>query len=162
MPTYQEKPCPSGDTPVDRIRDIVANVIDVVTTQGSKAIDNLGLRSPTKYWSPDVDVIETEEQVVVSVDLPGIDPGRVEVQLVGNMLTIKGERSLPDSGPGKTVHRRERVSGPFTRSIPLPVAVNPELVSAESQQGVLTVRLTKEDRLKSRQIPITVHTPPAT
>lgn len=161
MPTDQEKCSATPDTPVDRIREIVASVIDAVATQGSKAIDNLGLRTPTKHWSPDIDVVESEEEVLVSVDLPGIDPGRVEILLAGNMLTVKGERPAPETCSGKTTHRRERSFGPFSRSIPLPVAVNHELVSAASQQGVLVVRLAKEDRLKARQIPIRVNEPPA-
>jgi HSP20 family protein len=157
MSTGPEKSSATIDTPVDRIREIVANMIDVVATQGTKAIDTLGLRTPSKYWCPDIDVIETDENVMVSVDLPGVDPDRVEILLAGNMLTIKGERTLPESGSGKGIHRRERAHGPFSRSIPLPVAVNPELVSAASQQGVLVVRLAKEDRLKARQIPIKVN-----
>ena len=60
MPTGQEKSNAPLDTPVDRIREIVASVIDAVATQGSKAIDNLGLRTPTKHWSPDIDVVESD------------------------------------------------------------------------------------------------------
>lgn len=160
MPAEHEKSSSIPDTPVDRIREIVASVIDAVATQGSKAIDNLGLRTPTKHWSPDIDVVESDEEVLVSADLPGIDPTRVEIQLAGNMLTIKGERPVPGDYSGKTVHRRERNFGPFSRSVPLPVAVNHELVSAAATQGVLVVRLAKEDRLKARQIPIKVSEPP--
>src|SRR5262245_56908701 len=98
------------ETRVDRIRDVVASLIDVVTTQGGKAIDNLGLRPGGKAWIPNVDIVETPEQVVVTVDLPGVEPDRVEILLVGNMLTIKGETSRV-TGAGETVHRRERTWG---------------------------------------------------
>lgn len=161
MPTFQDSTSASPDTPVDKLREIVANVIDVVATQGGKAIDTLGLRTPSKYWSPDVDVDETEEQVIVAVDLPGVDPNKVEILLAGNMLTIRGERPASEAASGKGAHRRERSWGPFSRSIPLPVAVNPELVAAESQQGVLVIRVAKEDRMKARHIPITVRDPQA-
>lgn len=147
---------PSADTPVEKLREAVAGLIDVVATQGSKAIDTLGLRNPGKNWIPNVDVVEAEEQVVVTIDLPGIDPDGIEIVLQGNMLTVKGRHPVIEKSPRETSHRRERPLGAFCRSIPLPVAVDPDHVNAESRHGVLTIRLAKADRLKSRQIPIEV------
>jgi HSP20 family protein len=146
----------SPETPVDKLRDVVAGLIDAVATQGGKAIDTLGLRTGARSSIPSVDVTETNEDVLVVVDLPGVDPKHVEILLTGNMLTVKGEQPAAETEPHPTVHRRERPIGPFCRSIPLPVAVNSEQVSAESRHGVLTIRVAKAERLKSRQIPIEV------
>ncbi|HTI51487.1 MAG TPA: Hsp20/alpha crystallin family protein, partial [Planctomycetaceae bacterium] len=131
-----------------------AGLIDVVATQGNKAIDTLGLRVPGKHWIPNVDVVESAEEVLVFADVPGVEPDAVEILLTGNMLTIKGNRAAGGLCSSVSSHRLERPHGPFCRSIPLPVGVDPDKVSAESRHGVLTVRLAKEEGQKARQIPI--------
>ncbi len=149
---------PNYEAPSEKLREVIAGWIDTVTTQGERAIDSLGLRGSGKPWLPQADVIEGQEQVVVLVDLPGVDPEKVEILLVGNMLTIKGEQASGSGATSHVVHRRERPAGTFSRSIPLPAPVNPEKVSADSKNGVLTVILAKEERAKPRPIPITVKT----
>ncbi len=144
------------ESPSDKLRDVVAGWIDMVASQGERAIDAVGLRFPGRPWIPAVDVLEMDEQVVVHVDLPGIEPEKVEILLTGNMLTVKGDSPAAALGKGETRHRHERPEGAFSRSIPLPVAVDPEKVSAESKNGVLTVTLAKEERAKPRHIQIGV------
>src|SRR5262245_60367189 len=147
---------PTGESPSDKLRDVVAGWIDLVASQGERAIDAVGLRFPGKPWLPSVDVVEMEEQVVVRVDLPGIDTAKVEILLTGNMLTVKGDAPAEPLPKGATRHRHERPTGPFSRSLPLPAAVNPEKVAAEAKNGVLTITLAKEERVKPRHIPIGV------
>jgi HSP20 family protein len=144
------------ETPTDRLRDVVAGWIDMVATQGERAFDAVGVRFPGRPWIPSADVLEREHEVIVRVDLPGIDPDKIEILLTGNMLTLKGD--CPDAPvlKGETRHRRERPWGHFSRSLPLPVAVNAEKVSAESKNGVLTVTLAKEESAQPRPIPIGV------
>jgi HSP20 family protein len=153
MPTSTES---TPDSPTDKLRDVVAGWIDLVASQGERAIDAVGLRFPGKPWVPSADVIEADEQVVVRVDLPGVDPDKIQILLTGNMLTVKGDAPPAPPLKGETRHRHERPSGPFSRSLPLPVAVDPEKVSAETKNGVLTVTLAKEERIKPRHIPIGV------
>jgi HSP20 family protein len=142
----------SQANPSDRIRDIVAGCIDAVSVQAERALDVIGLRTGSKHWIPDVDVYETPNQVRVLVNLPGVDPQKVDLTLTGNMLSVAGEIPAANAEKGETIHRHERPSGNFTRSIPLPVSVDPEKVSAESRHGVLTIVLAKEERIKPRQI----------
>lgn len=156
MPDSTTTPEPTYETPAEKLRDVIAGWIDTVASQGERAIDSLGLRGCGKPWFPQVDVVEGLEQVFVRVDLPGVDPEKVEILLVGNMLTVKGEQACCPVQPGQSTHRCERPAGAFSRSIALPVAVNPEKVSADSKNGVLTVTLAKEERAKARQIPIGV------
>lgn len=153
VPNSSESTC---ESPAEKLRDVVAGWIDMVASQGERAIDAFGMRPAGRPWVPHADVVECDEHVVAHVDLPGVDPQTVEVLLVGNMLTVKGEQPVPLTRPGQTVHRRERPSGTFSRSIALPVPVNPEKVSAESKNGVMTITLAKEERVKPRQIPIGV------
>jgi HSP20 family protein len=159
MPSTSEPLQPGYEAPTEKLREVIAGWIDTVTTQGERAIESLGLRGTGKPWIPSVDVFENPEQVVVLVDLPGVDPAQVDIVLVGNMLTIRGEQAPCFHQSGKSVQRHERPSGAFSRSIPLPAPVNPERVSADSKHGVLTVTLAKEERAKPRPIPITVNAP---
>jgi len=156
MPETSHPNDAAGESPAEKIRDVVAGWIDVVANQGERAIDAFGIRGLGKARVPQVDIIETDDQVVVIVDLPGVDPAKVDLVLVGNMLTVKGEQTADGARGGGTVHRRERPIGPFARSIPLPVPVDPEKVSAESKHGVLTITLARQETVQSRQIPIGV------
>ncbi len=142
------------ESPAEKLRDVIAGWIDTVASQGERAIDAVGLRSPGKPWIPSVDVLETEHQIIVCVDLPGVDSEKVEILLLGNMLTVKGDEPSPALKSGATLHRHERPSGVFSRSIPLPAAVDSEKVAAESKYGVLTVTLAKEEKAKPRHIQI--------
>ncbi|MSR59143.1 MAG: Hsp20/alpha crystallin family protein [Planctomycetaceae bacterium] len=159
MSTHADSTGKIPETPVDKLRDVVAGLIDVVTTQGGKAIDTLGLRPPGRQWIPDIDVVETGNELVVTVDLPGIDPQSVEILLAGNLLTVKGNTSAADVPAGAAIHRRERPVGEFDRTLSLPATVSPEQVSADSRHGVLTIRLAKVALAAARQIPIQI-TPP--
>ena len=156
MPASSTTPESTCETPAERLRDLVAGWIDTVASQGERAIDAFGRLTPGKSLIPSADIIETEERVIVHLNVPGIDPAKIDILLVGNMLTIKGELPHCRPQPGETHHRRERPTGPFARSIPLPVPVDPEKVSAESKHGVLTVTLGKEERVKPRHIQIGV------
>ena len=158
MPSTSSTPESRCESPAEKLRDVVAGWIDMVASQGERAIDAFGMRPPGKPWVPHADVLESAEQVVVHVDLPGVDPQTVEILLVGNMLTVKGDQPEPPARSGETVHRRERPTGTFSRSIALPIPVNPEKVAAESRNGVLTVTLAKEEKVKPRHIPIGVKT----
>lgn len=154
MSTSRDTTHGTTDSSSDKLRELVAGLIDVVATQGSRAIDTLGLRTDVRGVSPNVDVVETSDEVLVFADLPAVDPRQVEITLAGNMLTVKGQLAGIEATAGQTIHRHERPRGAFSRSIPLPVAVNPDRVSAESQNGVLTIRIAKAERAKARQIPI--------
>ena len=143
---------------VEKLRRELDHWLDVAWSQGEKALDAFGLKtSPT--WTPAVDLIETPDEVRVVVDVPGVDPHKVDITLAGNMLTLKGERMPILNREQQQVHLRQRHSGTFVRSIPMPAPVDAEKVSAETENGVLTVRLTKSERAKPRQIPIETRRP---
>lgn len=138
---------------VERLRRELDHWLEMAFAQGGKALDKMGLRGHGP-WVPLVDIVETLDEVHVYADLPGIDPASVEVTIAGNMLTLKGES--PERSVEKTdcVHVRERPHGPFSRSIPMPVPVDSEAVSAEAKEGVLHIRLGKAERARARQIQI--------
>ena len=141
---------------VDKLRREMERVMEAVVERGGRALDKFGLRTASGPWLPAVDLVETADEVLVLVNLPGVDPDSIDLQVVGNMLTINGETPKCDAGEDETAHLSERGCGPFSRSLPMPVSVNPESVSAEVNQGVLTIKLSKAEHLKPRKIPVNV------
>ena len=146
-----------GDGPLasslERMRQELDRWIDSARSQGTKAMDVFGLRGEHKVV-PNLDLIETDEDIRVVMDTPGVDPNLIQVSILGNMLTIKGHKPPTPTDADQTVHLNERSQGDFERSIPMPTPVNSEAVSAESKNGVLTVLLMKSEQAKSRQIPV--------
>lgn len=105
-------------------------------------------------WLPSVDVLETPETLRVKAELPGIDPKDIEISVVGDTLTIKGEKTTEKEDKGKTWHRRECTSGTFLRSVALPVEVDADHVEAVDEAGVLTITLPKREHAKAKHIPV--------
>ena len=97
---------------------------------------------------PPVDVSETAEEVVVRAELPGIGKEDLELEVLPEMLTLKGAVSQESEEKGETFHRRERSWSSFQRSLPLPAEVKTEGVKATLEHGVLEVHLPKTDRAK--------------
>lgn len=139
---------------IETIRSELDRWLEIGRTQGGRALDAIGLRPCDKKWSPLVDVVESPEAVVVCADVPGVDPEAIKVELIGNMLTLRGKRPAFDLGDGQTVHVGERASGEFCRSIPMPVPVDSDTVAADIRDGVLTIRLPKSESAKAKEIPI--------
>lgn len=109
-------------------------------------------------WRPSVDIAETESDFIVTVDLPGISREDLDVTVVNNRLTIKGERRKDSESKERNVHRVERTYGTFTRDFDLPTAVNAEKITASYKDGVLTVMVPKAEEAKPKQIEVKVST----
>jgi len=138
---------------VERLRHELDRWLEVACSQGGRALDAVGLlRRGSCVGEPPVDVIETPDNVLVVADLPGVDPNAVEITLAGNMLTLKGETPATATDEAQTIHVQQRASGPFSRSIPLPVPVNPDQVSAESKNGTLHIRMNKAESAQAHKI----------
>lgn len=139
---------------LERMRHELDRWIDSARSQGSRAMDVFGFRGEHRL-TPNLDLLETDDDIRVVMDTPGVDPNLIQVNIMGNMLTIKGHKPPTPAQADQTVHLNERTQGDFERSIPMPAPVNPDEISAESKNGVLTVLLMKSERAKSRQIPVT-------
>ena len=105
-------------------------------------------------WSPRLNVSENEMQYDVAVDLPGLKPEEVNVELKNGELLISGQRNEEHAESGKTWHRVERHSGQFRRMIRLGDDVSTDKVSAEYKDGVLRIHVPKSDEAKSRKIEV--------
>jgi HSP20 family protein len=101
-----------------------------------------------------LDINETPETLVVTAEIPGIEPKEVQITVKNNVLTLQGERREEKETKGKHWHRIERRTGSFSRTVQLPVEVEPEKVEATSKNGVLTITLPKSKTAQARQIPV--------
>ena len=97
---------------------------------------------------------ETRKDVVVRVELPGMDKDDCKITIEGNMLHLSGEKRFERETDDSTYHVMERAYGAFQRSIPLPRNVNIDKAEASFKNGVLTVRLPKEGSDKAKSIPV--------
>ncbi len=100
-------------------------------------------RSHFEAFSPNINVKESEKDISVTAELPGMDDKDIDVSLTRDSLTIKGEKKEDKEEKGKNYYRMERSFGSFSRSIPLPAEIDVDKVKAEFKKGVLTVRLPK-------------------
>ena len=103
---------------------------------------------------PALNVWENEDNLFVEAELPGFTMNDVELTVIGDELSIKGERKAGPAEEQATFHRRERGIGPFSRFITLPVDVDADRVEAVLRDGVLTITLPKAAEAKPRRIQV--------
>ncbi len=109
-------------------------------------------------WSPAVNILEKEDGIVITADLPGLKAEDVEVTIDNGVLTLKGERTLEEVAEGETYHRVERTYGKFERSFSVPNSVDTKKIEARFVNGEMTLNLPKRDESKPRSVKIKVAT----
>ncbi len=144
---------------VEKLRQELDRWLETAWTQSEKALDAIGIRGCEGQICPAVDVVESANDVVVYADLPGNSAESVQLELAGNMLTIRAERPVMSHSEDDVFHRRERRGGRFERSIPLPAPINADEIIAEVVDGCLKVRLPKSEKARARQIEIRSSSP---
>ena len=107
-----------------------------------------------REWVPAFDVSETENEVIVKGELPGMDVKDIDIALTDGLLTIKGERRLEKEDKKENYHRIERQFGSFSRSLNLGTKVRSDGIEATYKDGILTVTLPKVEESKPRKIEV--------
>ncbi|BDC48453.1 hypothetical protein F183_A07690 [Bryobacterales bacterium F-183] len=120
--------------------------------------ENQASNSASKPWSPAVDIRETANELIVKADLPGVSENDVDLRIEDGTLILKGERKFENQSNDEKggYHRIERSYGSFARYFSLPDTVDPEKVTAEYKNGVLTVTLGKKEIAKPKQIKVAI------
>jgi HSP20 family protein len=108
----------------------------------------------TTTWSPSVDIFETEGEIVVKAELPGLDRKDISLHLENNVLTLRGDRKFEKETKEENYHRIERSYGNFSRSFSIPATVDEEKIRADYKDGVLHIVLPKKEQAKPKQIKI--------
>ncbi len=130
-----------------------------IQTQMNRLFDNvLGQPSPSammeRAWAPPVDMYETKNEIVLAVELPGLNEKDIRLSITGDLLTIQGERRGSDETRDAGHYRQERWFGKFERALSLPIPVETGQVKATYRDGVLTVKLPKTEGVKPKEIKI--------
>jgi len=105
-------------------------------------------------FMPAVDVRETEKDVLVEAELPGIDPKEVNLEIENGALHLRGERRHEEKHKADGVRRVERYYGRFERYLPLPESIDNDNVEAEYKNGILRIRIGKRPDAAPRKIPV--------
>jgi HSP20 family protein len=136
-----------------------ANELELMTERMRRLLDQTfgGLGWPTRTterdgWSPLVDIEEEDDAYVIEADVPGVRPEDVDIELVGNELTISGR--IEERERKGVVRRRTRRTGRFEFRVTLPDQVDPDKVEAKLAEGVLTVRVPKTEKAQRRRVEI--------
>jgi HSP20 family protein len=103
---------------------------------------------------PSVDVFETEKEILVEADVPGVEAKDIHVFIDGNVLTLQGERKQKKEQKGENFHRVERSYGSFSRSINLPTGVAQEKAKASYKRGILRITLPKTQKESVKKIQV--------
>ena len=106
-------------------------------------------------WMPPVDIAEDRDKITLTAELPGFKEDEVQIQMEGNLLTLRGERKFEEEKKGRNYHRVERSYGQFVRSFTLPNNVDRENIRARFNNGLLEIEMPKREDARPRQIKIT-------
>ena len=107
-------------------------------------------------WAPSVDILETDNELLLKADIPGVDLRDIDIRIENGTLSIKGERKFEKEENNKGFHRLERSYGSFVRYFNLPETVDTEKVKAEYNNGVLNLTLPKKEIAKPKAIKVQV------
>ncbi len=134
--------------------------IDVMQREMERLLDHLTSSKPPmvrfspRVWEPAIDVYETDEQLVVVVELAGVSEKDIEIVVNRSTFVIRGERKAASASGHRTYHQMEIASGPFERGIALPVAVVPGQTRASYRDGLVAVILPKVKEKQTRRVRI--------
>lgn len=105
-------------------------------------------------WTPSVDVREDREHLTITMDIPGVRPEDVKINLENQVLTVSGEKQQTSEQKDERWHRWERSYGRFERTFTLPSTVDADRIEATTDNGVLTIRLPKTEKARPKEIPV--------
>lgn len=121
----------------------------------NRLIDSMGDGGRGEF--PPLNIWANEESAMITAEIPGVDPGDLDMSVVGDTLTLSGSRSAESGEDGYTYHRRERWQGNFSRTLQLPFRINAEGVDAAFSNGVLQVTLPRAEEDKPHHISVSAN-----
>ena len=135
-----------------------ARELDTLQGEVNRLFDTFFGGSPAngraRRWVPAMDLVETDDSLVLSADLPGLERDDVSIEVKDNVLTVSGKRESEHSEMGDGYRRVERAFGGFSRSVSLPEGVEADKVSATFEKGVLHVTIPKPEERKPHRVEI--------
>ncbi len=139
---------------ISRLRDDIDDMFERMFRSFSSGLPDI-FTGEGEIW-PSVDVLEDKKNIIVKVEIPGMNPSDFDISLSDNVLTIKGEKKQEKEEKDKNFYMMERQYGTFIRRIPLPVEVKEEKVKASYKDGILKVVIPKKKEVKESKIKVKV------
>ena len=137
----------------DPVRDLISisNRLSRIAGDGDPRYSN---EDTYGAWVPPVDIFEKNENLVLRVELPGVEKDDIDIRVENGVLTLGGQRRRDEEVTEENSYRLERSYGAFTRSFSLPTTVDAGKIVASYRDGILEVTLPKADAAKPKKIPI--------
>lgn len=107
-----------------------------------------------RQWSPMLDVTETDKEILVKAEIPGIEPKDLDITISGNMLTLAGEKKEQSERKGENFFHSERRFGSFRRTVQLPASVDPDKMDASYKNGLVNIRFQKHPGAVPKRIKV--------
>ena len=117
-------------------------------------MNQMGRQTPGRSWTPKADVFETEDSLIIQLDIPGVDVNQVDVECEKGRLTVMGERPFSANAQRRQYYRIENSYGVFERYFDLPRTIDVGGIEAKYHDGVLTLTLPKTEEAKPQKIAI--------
>lgn len=149
--TPWRRPAPAGGG-LARLRNEVDRIFEQFFVEPWGAIEPKDLRS--EGWLPAIDMSETDIGVTVRAEIPGIPVKDLDISISGNTLSISGEKEEKQEKKQENFYHCERRFGSFRRVIELPETVDPDKVTAESDNGVVTIHVAKKPGVRPRKVEV--------
>ena len=136
-----------------------ARELDSLQSEFNRLFDSFlgnGVRADVRArrWVPAMDLVETDDHLVLKADLPGMSKEDVNLEIKDNVLTVSGERKAEHEKKADGYYRIERAFGGFSRSLTLPQGVDTSAINADFTDGVLEVRIPKPEETKPHRVTI--------
>lgn len=138
---------------IEQLRADVNNILDFWSSP-SPALEAIWRAAPLGDEKPSIDIEETDEEIIVTAELPGLDKDKVSVEVVGDRLALRGERKRETEERKDGYHYSERSYGAFTRTVALPSEVDAAKANGKYKDGLLRITLPKTARSKAKRIAV--------
>lgn len=113
-----------------------------------------GFSQPSGLDFPAINVWVGDQDAIITAELPGVDPGKIDISMVGDTLTLSGTREKEVLKEGESYHRQERNDGHFTRTMHMPFQIDARKIEAKYEKGVLRITLPRSEEDKPQKITI--------
>ena len=130
------------------------NIVRWSPFSGRFGLDNPFVTEADHSFVPPVDVVETGDNLIVKLEVPGVGAGDIDVRVEDGTLIIEGENKQEQDTKDVTVYRRERTYGRFSRRFTLPEGLDTTKIGASHRNGILEVTLPRAEQAKPRKIEI--------
>lgn len=137
---------------IESMRRMMDRMVDQIWPTANRGMGGLPTLDVTRVFAPNVEVFTTDKDVVVTAELPGIDPDEVTVEITEDLVHIAGEMKREEEIREDNYFRTERQYGQFERLLPLPSRVKDQDAVATFKHGVLTIRAPLAEEVKKPQV----------